>query len=157
MEILLLLRKQMISQFFHAFNIKSSCLAQSYILYKFLIFKGKVPKLIMGYIVNHPLRIYYGHFWVECDGETHDIATETYLLDYPESQHKEIKEGRRIYKIVPRKVLRHYKNIDSDGFEEKRKQSYDLCMNDQFLDDVRNNATPEMYKLIAIAYDKLTK
>ena len=151
-----LLRKMAISHYFKSFQIKSSCLAQSYILYQFLINKGKNPKIIMGYIVNHPMRLYYGHFWVECDGEIHDIATDTYLLDFDESQHEEIKQMRRLYKCLPGRHVRGYKNIDSIEFERKRDQSYEKCLSGNFLDDVKNTAPTEIYNIIAIAHEKLS-
>ena len=59
--------KNIIINYFYNNDIgKSSCLAQSYILYKFiynLTFQHTtLPLLVKGYIINHTMKVYYGHF-----------------------------------------------------------------------------------------------
>lgn len=139
----------------------SSCLAQSYILYKYMSNTskksgGNPPKLIMGYIVNNQSKVYYGHFWVEWNGVIHDIATDTYLIDYDTSLHSEIKRNMRIL-TKEKPSDKEYTNIDNTSFELTRTASYIMCMNDRFLEDVKNNAPNEIYIKIKSIYNQLIK
>ena len=56
-----------IINYFHTNDIwESSCLAQSYILYKVIhnsLFQHTIRLLLVkGYIINHIDKVYYGHF-----------------------------------------------------------------------------------------------
>jgi hypothetical protein len=151
--------KNIIINYFYNNDIgKSSCLAQSYILYKFiynLTFQHTtLPLLVKGYIINHTMKVYYGHFWVEYNDCIYDIATETYLLDYEIDKHNEIKNNMRILvKTIPEKLK--YKNIDNPLFEIIRDESYLMCMENKMLEDVKEKAPLEIYNKIKIIYDKL--
>jgi hypothetical protein len=152
--------KQSISRCFHSSGIKSACLAQSYMLYEFLkqLTKEKEhqPKLVMGYIINTAVKIYYGHFWVEYNGIVHDVATDTYLMDYDIQEHSHIKKNMRILsKKTP--IDKIYKNIDNPSHELTRTASYIMCMNNKFLEDVKHNAPPEIYKEIKRIFERLIK
>jgi len=153
--------KNIIIKYFYSNNIgMSSCLAQSYILYKVihnLTFQHTIlPVLVKGYIINHTMKIYYGHFWVEYNGCIYDIATETYLLHYEIDKHDEIKNNMRILvKTIPEKLKHEYENIDDSTFEIIRNESYLMCMENKMLEDVKEKAPLEVYKKIKFIYDKL--
>ena len=57
--------KNIIINYFYNNDIKSSCLAQSYILYKVIYDltyqHTTLPLLVKGYIINHTMKVYYGH------------------------------------------------------------------------------------------------
>jgi hypothetical protein len=153
-------KKIIINYFYDNYIDKSSCLAQSYILYKViynLTFQHTtLPLLVKGYIINHTLKVYYCHFWVEYNDCIYDIATETYLLDYEIDKHDEIKNNMRILvKTIPLKLKHKYKNIDNPLFEIIRNESYLMCMENKMLEDVKEKAPLEIYNKIKIIYDKL--
>ena len=141
--------KNIIIIYFFNNNIKNSCLAQSFIFYKYLKKIGMNPQLIKGYIYNNDDKIYYGHFWIECDNVIYDIATETYVLFFNEKLRNNIKEKRCLTKKIPN----DYKCLDNDSFEEIRNNSYVNCLNDQFLYDVQKNAHNTIYNKIKCIYD----
>ena len=152
--------KNIITNYFYNNDIwKSSCLAQSYILYKViynLMFHHTIPLLVKGYIINHTMKVYYGHFWVEYNSCIYDISTETYLLNYEKDKHDEIKNNMRILvKTIPEKLKHKYKNIDNPLFEIIRNESYLMCMENKFLEDVKEKAPFEIYNKIKFIYDKL--
>jgi hypothetical protein len=134
--------KNIIIKYFYNNNIyKSSCLAQSYILYKYIYdLKTNIkPELIKGYIINENDKVYYGHFWVEYNNEIYDISTETYLLDYDYKLHNFIKNKMRILvKNIPDNILLKYKNLDDNIFNIIKENSYIKCIENNFLDDVKN-------------------
>ena len=152
--------KNIIINYFYNNDIwKSSCLAQSYILYKViynLTFQHPIPLLVKGYIINHTMKVYYGHFWVEYNGCIHDIATDTYLLNYEKDKHADIKNNMRVLvKTIPEILTHKYKNIDNPFFEPIRNESYLMCMENKFLEDVKEKASFEIYNKINFIYDKL--
>ena len=153
--------KNIIINYFYDNHIhKSSCLAQSYILYKYIltISKSLNPNLIKGYIINHIEKIYYGHFWIEYNDNIYDIATETYLLDYELKDHNLIKNTMRVLiKNIPDDILCQYKNIDSQLFNIVRDESYIMCMENKFLEDVKKIAPLEIYNKIEIIYNKIIR
>ena len=152
--------KNIVINYFYNNDIwKSSCLAQSYILYKViynLTFQHTIPLLVKGYIINHTMKVYYGHFWVEYNGCIHDIATDTYLLNYEKDEHADIKNNMRVLvKTIPDILTHKYKNIDNPFFEPIRNESYLMCMENKFLEDVKEKTSFEIYNKIKFIYDKL--
>lgn len=153
--------KNMIIYYFRNYDIyKSSCLAQSYILYKYIydltIGTTNKPILVKGYIINHIDKLYYGHFWVEYNNNILDIATETYLLDYELKDRNIIKNNMRILvKNIPNDILAQYENIDDPFFYLVRNKSFKMCMENKFLEDVKDKAPPEIYEKIKIIYEKI--
>lgn len=150
--------KNIISDYFYQNNIyKSCCLAQSYLLYKYMLQLNYKPILIKGYIINNVDQVYYGHFWIENNNDIYDISTDTYLLDY-KLYHSEIKNNMRILsKEIPSEIFKKYKNIDAPLFDIIRNKSYNMCMEDRFLEDVNKNAPKEIYEKIKYIYDKIIK
>ena len=117
---------------------------------------SSLPLLVKGYIINHIDKVYYGHFWVEYNECIYDVATETLLKDYPEHKHNDIKNNRRVLvKTIPENLKHRYRNMDSAYFEQIRNESYLMCMENKFLEDVKENVPPESYKKIKSIYDKL--
>ena len=153
--------KKIIMNYFYDNSIhKSSCLAQSYILYKYIYrFTSNstiIPNLIKGYIINNIEKVYYGHFWVEYNNNIYDIATDTYLLDYELKDHDLIKNTRRILvKNINDDILNQYKNADNLLFNNIRDKSFKMCMENNFLKDVKQKAPLEIYNKIKIIYDKI--
>ncbi len=153
--------KNIIINYFYNNDIeKSSCLAQSYILYKVisnLTFQHTtLPLLVKGYIINHTMKVYYGHFWVEYNDCIYDISTETYLLDYEIDKHDVIKNNMRILvKTIPEKLKHKYKNKDHPLFEIIRNESYSMCLENKMLEDVKEKAPLEIYNKIKFICDKL--
>ena len=149
--------KNIIVNYFYQNNIyKSSCLAQSYLLYKYMLQLNYKPILIKGYIINNLEQVYYGHFWVECNNNIYDISTDTYLLDYNSNQHTQIKNTMRILsKEIPSDIFKKYKNIDDPIFDIVRNKSYKMCIEDRFLEDVNKKAPLEIYEKIKYIYDKI--
>lgn len=155
-----IIKHKIIKEFYDNKIHLSSCLAQSYILYKYiydLTHKSLItPKIIKGYIVNHIDEVYYGHFWVEYNNKTYDIATETYLLDYDVEKHSFIKENMRVLvKELSDDIKQTYTNKDSPMFHIVRKKSYKMCMKHQFLKDVKRKAPFEIYKRIENIHNKI--
>lgn len=153
---------QLIVSYFYDNGLRSSCLAQSYLLYKVLHeltvqHDGMLhPTLVKGYIVNHSEKVYYGHFWVELQGTVYDIATETYLLEYPFYLHNEIRTNlRMLMKTIPNDLSQEYTNIDDPSFEILRQQSYLKCLENKMLEDVREHVPLEIYNKIKYIHDKL--
>ena len=153
--------KKIIMNYFYDNRIhKSSCLAQSYILYKYIYSLTSnstiMPNLIKGYIINNIEKVYYGHFWVEYNNNIYDIATDTYLLDYALKDHDLIKNNRRILvKNINDDILNQYKNADNLLFNNIRDESFKMCMENNFLKDVKQKAPLEIYNKIKIIYDKI--
>jgi len=153
--------ENIITNYFYDNDIhKSSCLAQSYILYKYicnLIPQNAInPILVKGYIINHEAKIYYGHFWVEYGDNIYDIATETYLLNYELKCHDKIRSTMRILvKNIPNNILHKYKNLDHPLFQIIRDTSFKMCMENKFLEDVKEKAPIDIYEKIKKIYDKL--
>jgi len=155
--------KKIIINYFYNNNIYiSSCLAQSYILYKYLynlIPQTHItPTLVKGYIINHIEKIYYGHFWVEYNDKIYDIATDTYLLGLGcgLNDYDRIKNTMRILiQNIPNDILCKYKNMDNPLFNTVRNESYIMCMKNKFLEDVKKNAPEEIYNKIEIIYNKI--
>ena len=140
-----------------------SCLAQSYILYKFIcnsISKDTslpLPVLVKGYIINHSKQAYYGHFWVEYNDRVYDPSTETILKHYPEHKHNAIINSRTLERTIPENVRNTYTHADKDGFELIRNRAYSMCMENKFLENVKENCEPEVYKHTKYIYDKLIR
>jgi len=153
--------KNIIINYFYNNNIyKSSCLAQSYILYKCIFDLTSqtsiTPTLIKGYIINNIAKVYYGHFWVEYNNNIYDIATDTYLLDYKLKDYDRIKNTMRILtKYIPNDILCEYKNIDNPLFHIVRDKSYIMCMENKFLEDVKEKTSSEIYNKIEKIYRKI--
>jgi len=151
--------KNIIINYFYKNNIhQSSCLAQSYILYKYIynLTSHYTPILVKGYIINHIEKIYYGHFWIEYNDNIYDIATETYLLDYEKEDYDKIKNNMRILvKNISNDILCQYKNIDNHYFNIIRDESFVYCLQNKFLEDVKEKAPLEIYNKIEIIYNKI--
>ena len=141
---------KIISNYFYKNNIYlSSCLAQSYLLYKYILNQNQICTLIKGYIINNIDKVYYGHFWVEYNNIIYDIATETYLLDYELKYHSNIKNTRRILATdISTDILINYKNVDNNNFDIIRDESYRMCIENKFLEDVEKKAPFEIFNKI---------
>jgi hypothetical protein len=144
---------KLIITYFYDNDIKSSCLAQSYLLYKYLTNINKNPKLIKGYIINDVNKFYYCHFWVECDNIKYDIATETYLLYYDIKHHNKIRNDRVLSVNEPK----NYKNIDNNNYNKIINNSFNQCLNNLFLEDVKQNTSEFVYYKIKNIYDNILK
>jgi len=173
----IIIAKKLISDHFYTNQIRSSCLAQSYILYKFMMklglrtggmspfavrpsVSGALPELIKGYIIAPMFKTYYGHFWVELDGVVHDVASDTYLRDFKGTPNLDdmLKLTRVISKEVPKEVKDEYNCADDsviDGFEEKRDRCYKLCLEGRFLEDLKKNVSPSVFCKIKEIHDYL--
>ena len=158
----IIIAKKLISDHFYTNQIRSSCLAQSYILYKFMMKLGlrtgsALPELIKGYIIAPMFKTYYGHFWVELDGVVHDVASDTYLRDFKGTQNLDdmLKLTRVISKELPKEVKDEYNCADDDGFEEKRDRCYKLCLEGRFLEDLKKNVSPSVFCKIKEIHDCL--
>ena len=151
--------KNIIIDYFFENNIHiSSCLAQSYILYKYIIGLDENCNLIKGYIINHIEKIYYGHFWVEYNDIIYDVSTETYLKDYELVFHNDIKINRRILsKNISNEIVKTYQNIDTTYFDKIRDESYIMCIKNKFLEDVWEKAPQEIYNKIKYIHNRLIK
>lgn len=139
--------KHCITSYFRSNNLLSQRLPQAYILYKSLQNAGKQPILHMGYLVNHQLLLYYIHYWIELDGEIHDIIGESY--NTPLTKEVELKLKLSIH------ILDTYINMDSSVVENKRISSYDACMRGMFFECLNAMVTPEIYEKIMVIYNKL--
>ncbi len=138
--------KNIICDYFFKNDLKNSCLAQSYILYKWMLLNNIDAKLIKGYIIDDINKTYWGHFWVENNNIIHDIATDTYLLYYDINLYDNIMKHRKLSILIPST----YKCLDNDNFENIRNKNYINCINDNFLIDVKQNATIFVYNKIYI-------
>lgn len=147
--------KSIISAHFYENDIKGSCLAQSYLLYKYMLKINLAPILVKGYIIDDIEEIYYGHFWVECNNILHDVATDTYLMYYDKSDHNDILKHRRLSKNPQTK----YKCLDMPFFEILRHASYNKCLDGKFIDDMKENSSfsPEIYSKIVGVHNTLLK
>lgn len=142
--------KNAITSYFRNNQLLSQRLPQAYILYHALKKNGKHPKLIMGYLVNHHLMVYYLHYWVELDGDVHDIIGESYnKVAYKLSSEVEVREKLSIH------MLDNYINMDSSALENKRIKSFTACTNGLFFEDLHATASTETYKKIRAIYDGL--
>lgn len=153
----IIIAKKEISNYFFENDIKSSCLAQSYLLYKYIlqnITNNDNVKLIKGFIVNNIDKIYYGHFWVEYNDIIYDIATDTYLLYHNNNLHLQILNSRKLCKTLP-KNIKKYKCLDSSEFESIRNDCYNKCLNGYFLQDIKINAPLEFYNKLLYIHNKL--
>lgn len=121
-----------VARVFHANNIKSACLAAS-MFCKLLIEKHTSYKatLVKGYVVMDD--IYLGHFWLECDERVIDCGTKIWFLGLP-THMKSLIQSRRLVKDKPVTL----KCVDSIGFEHMQDTSYNMCLNNQFWDDIEN-------------------
>jgi hypothetical protein len=149
--------KKIIIDYFYENNIyKSACLAQSYLLYKYILELNENCKLIKGYIINHTEQVYYSHFWIEYNDIIYDISTETYLQDYELIYHDDIKTKRRILsKNISDEILIKYKNIDNIYFDKIRDESYLMCIENKFLEDVEKKASFEIFNKIKEIHNKI--
>lgn len=77
-------------------------------------------------------------------------------MDYDPLHHSEIKRNMRIL-TKEKPSDKEYTNIDNPSFELTRTASYIMCINDRFLEDVKNNAPNEIYIKIKSIYDQLIK
>ena len=144
--------KHDISSYFFNHNMLSQRLPQVYILYKSLQHNGEQPAIVMGYLVNHKLSLYYIHYWVELDGNIHDIISEsynkiTYTL-HPEAE---------LIRCLPIEMLDTYINMDSIILEKKRASSFSACMNGMFFENLNETTTPVIYYKIQSLYNNLIK
>ena len=64
---------------------------------------------------------------------------------------------RILSKEIPSEIFKKYKNIDAPLFDIIRNKSYNMCMEDRFLEDVNKNAPKEIYEKIKYIYDKIIK
>jgi len=142
--------KREISSYFFNHNMLSQRLPQVYILYKSLQKIGEHPKIVMGYLVNHNLSLYYIHYWVELDGNIHDIISESYNK-ITHTLHPEAELIRRL----SIEMLDTYINMDSILLEKKRTSSFNACLNGLFLEDLNETTTSHIHHKITILYDKL--
>ena len=62
---------------------------------------------------------------------------------------------RVLVKTIPEILTHKYKNIDNPFFEPIRNESYLMCMENKFLEDVKEKASFEIYNKIKFIYDKL--
>ena len=120
--------KHCITAYFRGNNLLSHRLPQAYILYKSLKTIGKEPTLHMGYLVNHELLLYYIHYWVELDGEIHDIIGESYNIQL--TKEVELRINLSIH------LIDNYINMDSVAVETSRISSYDACMAGMFVENL---------------------
>jgi len=142
--------KHEISSYFFNHNILSQRLPQVYILYKTLQKNGEHPEIVMGYLVNHKLSLYYIHFWIELDGKMHDIISET----YNKITHTLHPEAELIRQLTI-EILDTYINMDSILLEKLRITSFRACLCGQFLENLSETTTSEVYYKIQTIYDKL--
>lgn len=148
--------KKIIIDYFYKNNIyKSSCLAQSYLLYKYILNYNQNCQLIKGYIINHIDKLYYGHFWVEYNDIIYDLSTETYLLDYEFKYHHNIKKRRILAKTITNDILLEYKNLDNKNFDKIRDESYTMCIENKFLLDVQHKTPVDIFNKIKNIYNKI--
>ena len=139
--------KHCITEYFRSNNLLSQRLPQAYILYKSLQHIGKEPTLFMGYLVNHELMLYYIHYWVELDGEVHDIIGESYNVQLTKEVELRLKLSIHI--------LDTYINMDSVATEQKRASSYHASMRGMFFESLNAMVTPDIYEKIMVIYNKL--
>jgi hypothetical protein len=123
-----------------------------YILHKSLQKNGEHPEIVMGYLVNHVLSLYYIHYWVELDGKIHDIISET----YNKITHTLNPEAELIRRLTI-EILDTYINMDSFILEKKRVSSFRACLNGLFLEDLKETTTSSIHHKIIVLYDKLIK
>ena len=142
--------KQEISSYFFNHNMLSNRLPQVYILYKALQKIGEAPELVMGYLVNHTLSLYYIHFWVELKGEVQDIISES----YNKTTHL-LSSEVVLMRDLSIQILDTYINMDSFPIEKKRGDSFHACMNGLFFEDLYKTTTPIIHDKIVILYNKL--
>jgi hypothetical protein len=142
--------KDCITNYFRANNLLSQRLPQAYILFKALQKTGQHPSLIMGFLVNHTLSLYYIHYWVELNDQVHDIVGETYnQIAYKLSSEAEVMHSLSIH------ILDTYLNMDSVAIEKRRVDSFTKCNNGMFFDDLYEITSPDVYHKIQMIYNKL--
>ena len=139
--------KHCITNYFRSNNLLSQRLSQAYILYRSLQNIGKEPTLFMGYLVNHDLLLYYIHYWVELDGEAHDIIGESYNVQL--TKEVELRLDLSIH------ILDTYINMDSVATEQKRAASYHASMRGMFFENLSATVSPDIYEKIMVIYNKL--
>jgi hypothetical protein len=148
--------KNTISTYFLEHGIQSHRLPQAYILYKSLQKLGHSPKLIMGHLLNHDMLVYHLHYWVELDGQTHDIVSETYVR---QCQHQDGgqqgQQGQQLVRQLSFDIIDTYVNMYCMGFEQKQSAKYSACLNGRFLDDLKSTCVPIMYSKIKALYEKI--
>ena len=141
--------KNIIIQYFYENDLISSCLSQSYILYKYIQSLNMQPNLIKGYIIDRDKKIYWGHFWVECCDNRYDIATETFS-----KYKKNLFKSKRELSYKP-PLSKEYICIDKEGFEIIQMNAYTRCLNEEFMDDLKAHTSDIIYLKIKKIYNKL--
>jgi hypothetical protein len=144
--------KIIIIDYFYENNIVSSCLAQSYILFKYIQSLNIQAKLKKGYIIDNENQIYWGHFWVECVDEIYDIATETFL----KYNNNFFRNNKRHLSDKP-PLSKEYKCIDNIGFDIIQQRAYIRCINGEFMDDLKQYTDDIIYLKIKRIHDKILK
>jgi hypothetical protein len=142
--------KHEISSYFSNHNMLSQRLPQVYILYKSLQKNGNQPEIVMGYLVNHTLSLFYIHYWVELNGKIHDIISES----YNKTTHTLHPEAELIRQLSI-EILDTYLNMDSILLEKKRISSFRACLCGLFLENLNETTNPIIYRKIKTLYDKL--
>ena len=154
--------KNTISTYFLEHGIQSHRLPQVYILYKSLQTMGHSPKLIMGHLINHDMLVYHIHYWVELDGQTHDIVSETYMRIQGQQQQDRGQQGQQqqqqqqqLVRQLSFDIIDTYVNMYCAGFEQKQSAKYSACLNGRFLDDLKSTCVPIVYSKIKTLYEKI--
>ena len=151
--------KNTISTYFLEHDIQSHRLPQAYILYKSLQTMGHSSKLIMGHLINHDMLVYHIHYWVELDGQTHDIVSETYMrIQGQQQQDRGQQQGQQQQQLVRQlsfDIIDTYVNMYCAGFEQKQSAKYSACLNGRFLDDLKSTCVPIVYSKIKALYEKI--
>ena len=139
--------KHHITSYFRSNNLLSQRLPQAYILYKSLQTIGKQPTLCMGYLINHHILLYYIHYWIELDGQVHDIIGESYNTQL--TSEVELRMNLTI------DIIDNYINMDSIAVEKKRHGGYNACMRGMFFESLSATVDPEIYDKIMRIYNLL--
>ena len=62
---------------------------------------------------------------------------------------------RLLVKNIPNNILIKYNNIDNPMFNVVRNDSFTKCIENKFLEDVKEKTSLEIYNKIKIIYDKV--
>jgi hypothetical protein len=132
-------------------------LLKAYCLYQYLKKQGCDVQLVRGYMVDILYNDYYTYYWVEYDGEIHDISTEVELLKYPKIDHDTIQRYRKLYKILPPIILNVYRNRDdpSDHMKMVRNNLYSASLRGELLEYLKNYVSNETYVMFQYIYKML--
>lgn len=136
--------KNAISTFFRNNNLSLQKLPQVYLLYLALQKIGKEPTLVKGYLVNHLIQVYYISCWVVCDGQVHNIAL-TYPLDCT----------TELVETLSNEIKCNYLNMDADPTAIIN--SFNACINGEFLHDLQKRTSTNIYSQIARFYYELMR